>query len=343
MSNVPLVDLGWQHGEIADEVAGGFARVLGNTSFIGGRDVTEFETGVRRVRRRRALRRRRERHRRARARVAGLGVGPGDEVIVPANTFVATAEAVVAHRCSLVLVDVDDDTLLDDPGRRRDGADRPHTRRHPGAPLRPDGPVDEIRALVADRGILVLEDAAQSQGATRHGESRRQPRRRRRDELLPRQEPRGLRRRRCRPHRRRRPRAHHARMSQHGSAVRTTTRSWASTHASTPCRPSCCGEARPPRRLERAAPRRPPTATTHLLADVPDVRIPVDRRRQRARLAPLRRASAAARRGARAGCNDAASARRSTTRCRCTCTRRSRTSATARATSPWRRSPPTRS
>jgi len=169
MSNVPLVDLGWQHREIADEVAAGFARVLGDTSFIGGRDVTEFETafadfvgvdhcvGV--ANGTDALE----------IALRGLGVGIGDEVIVPANTFVATAEAVARVGASLVLADIDDDTLLVTP----DAVEKALTGRTRAViPVHLYGqcaPVDAIRALVEGRGISVIEDAAQSQGATHHG------------------------------------------------------------------------------------------------------------------------------------------------------------------------------
>ena len=55
-----------------------------------------------------------------------VGVGPGDEVILPANTFIATAEAVVRAGARPVLVDVDDDAPADRPRRasRRAVTDR---------------------------------------------------------------------------------------------------------------------------------------------------------------------------------------------------------------------------
>ncbi len=40
---VPLVDLGWQHGQIAEEVDRGFAEVIAKTAFIGGPQVAQFE------------------------------------------------------------------------------------------------------------------------------------------------------------------------------------------------------------------------------------------------------------------------------------------------------------
>ena len=169
VSNVPLVDLGWQQREIADEVATGFARVLDDTSFIGGRDVAEFETafaefvgvdhcvGV--ANGTDALE----------IALRGLGVGIGDEVVVPANTFVATAEAVARVGASLVLVDVDDDRLLMSP----DAVEKAVTDRTRAViPVHLYGqcaPVDEIQARLEGLGIPIVEDAAQSQGSTHHG------------------------------------------------------------------------------------------------------------------------------------------------------------------------------
>ena len=97
------------------------------------------------------------------------GVGPGDEVIIPANTFIATAEAVSRIGAVPVLVDVDPDHLLIDP--------QPSRRRSPRAPRRSSrctcsGRSRRWRDLLdlADAyGVRVVEDAAQSQGATRHG------------------------------------------------------------------------------------------------------------------------------------------------------------------------------
>ena len=47
----------------------------------------------------------------------GLGVGPGDEVIVPAYTFIATASAVLAVNAVPIFVDIDSETFNIDPGR----------------------------------------------------------------------------------------------------------------------------------------------------------------------------------------------------------------------------------
>jgi dTDP-4-amino-4,6-dideoxygalactose transaminase len=165
---IPLVDLAVQHAQVADEVQAGWARVVAAGAFIGGPDVAAFESefaafsGV--------------------GHVVGVangtdalelalrarGVGPGDEVVVPANTFVATAEAVSRVGARPVLVDCDPDHLLIDPSEVA-GRVGPRTRAVMAVHLYGQmAPVEAVRAAVPD-SVDVIEDAAQSQGATRHG------------------------------------------------------------------------------------------------------------------------------------------------------------------------------
>ncbi|MFF8827935.1 DegT/DnrJ/EryC1/StrS family aminotransferase [Streptomyces sp. NPDC015131] len=94
-----------------------------------------------------------------------LGVGPGDEVVVPAYTFVATATAVVLAGAVPVAADVTAATLHLDPAAVR-AVTGPRTRavvavHLAGAPA----DTDALRAT----GLPVVEDAAQAHGAARHG------------------------------------------------------------------------------------------------------------------------------------------------------------------------------
>jgi dTDP-4-amino-4,6-dideoxygalactose transaminase len=100
-----------------------------------------------------------------------VGVGPGDEVILPANTFIATAAAVVRAGGAPVLVDCDPVHLLIDPERV---AARITARTKAIMPVHLYGqaaPVEVFTELVGARGLAIVEDAAQAQGATRHGRS----------------------------------------------------------------------------------------------------------------------------------------------------------------------------
>ncbi|MFK4223482.1 DegT/DnrJ/EryC1/StrS family aminotransferase [Streptomyces sp. NPDC019890] len=97
--------------------------------------------------------------------LGALGVRPGDEVIVPAYTFVASATAVVLAGARPVVADVLPDTLHLDPAaaRRLVG---PRTRAVMPVHLA-GAPADT--ASLRSLGIPVVEDAAQAHGARRHG------------------------------------------------------------------------------------------------------------------------------------------------------------------------------
>ena len=170
MTRIPLVDLAAAHAEVAEEVEIGFKRILAATAFIGGAEVAAFEQEY--------------------AAFSGLphcigvangtdalelalraaGVGPGDEVILPANTFIATAEAVARAGGKVVLVDCDAATYLIDVEAAL-AAVTPATKAI--VPVHLYGqlaPVEQLRAGLAGRDdVVIVEDAAQCQGATRHG------------------------------------------------------------------------------------------------------------------------------------------------------------------------------
>lgn len=168
-TRIPLVDLAAAHAEIAEEVQAGFADVLARTAFVGGPAVGEFEreyaafggvahcvgvaNGTDAVEL--ALR--------------AVGVGPGDEVIVPVNTFAATAEAVARTGAAPVFVDCDPRSyLIDVPAAL--AAIRPATKAV--IPVHLYGqlaPVELLREGLAGSGVRIVEDAAQCQGASRDG------------------------------------------------------------------------------------------------------------------------------------------------------------------------------
>lgn len=94
-----------------------------------------------------------------------LGIGPGDEVIVPAVTWIATAAAVAYVGARPVFVDVDPDTLCMDPAQV-DAAITPKTRAV--IPVHLYGSMVDMDRLmtIADRhGLAVVEDCAHAHGA----------------------------------------------------------------------------------------------------------------------------------------------------------------------------------
>jgi dTDP-4-amino-4,6-dideoxygalactose transaminase len=97
------------------------------------------------------------------------GVGPGDEVIVPAMTFAATANVVVRVGARPIFVDVDIDTRNIDVGLAA-AAVTPRTRaimpvHFAGLPV----DMDAVYALAKRRGLRVIEDAAHAMGASYRG------------------------------------------------------------------------------------------------------------------------------------------------------------------------------
>lgn len=97
--------------------------------------------------------------------LTALGVGPGDEVVVPSNTFIATAAAVVRAGAAPRFADVSDSTLLMTPETLR-AAITPRTRAVMIVHLYGQMPdMTGLLAVADDAGILVIEDAAQAHGA----------------------------------------------------------------------------------------------------------------------------------------------------------------------------------
>ena len=165
--HVPFVDLSLQNNQVAQAVADGFEHVISNNSFVLGPQVTEFEVAFASYC--------------GAAHVVGVangtdaleialstaGIEPGDEVIVPANTFVATAEAVARVGATVVLADCDETHLLDpvEVKRRLTGRTRAIVPVHLYGQM---ADVEGIREVVGDE-VRIVEDAAQAQGARRHG------------------------------------------------------------------------------------------------------------------------------------------------------------------------------
>jgi dTDP-4-amino-4,6-dideoxygalactose transaminase len=97
--------------------------------------------------------------------LAALGIGPGDEVIVPANTFVATVEGVCAVGARPRFVDVLPDTLEVDPDAVADAVG-PRTAVIMAVHLFGQmADVDRLTALAQRHGLALVEDAAQAHGA----------------------------------------------------------------------------------------------------------------------------------------------------------------------------------
>jgi dTDP-4-amino-4,6-dideoxygalactose transaminase len=164
MKGVPFVDLAAQHGTIQAEVSAAVQRVLSDCNFVLGPQVEEFERDFARFigcdhavgvsSGLDALR----------LALMSVGIGPGDEAILPANTYIATALAVSAVGARPVLVDCDPQTYNIDVGLI-EAAVTPRTRAI--VPVHLTGQaadMDPILEVASRHGLRVIEDAAQSHG-----------------------------------------------------------------------------------------------------------------------------------------------------------------------------------
>lgn len=166
---IPFVDLAAQQERLRPALDAGIGRVLAHGHYILGPEVAELEAKL--------------------AAYCGavhciavangtdalqialmaLGVGPGDEVITPAFSYIATAEASILLGAKPVYVDIDPETFNIDP-ILIEAAITPRTKAIlPVSLYGQCADFDAIEAVAEAHGLPVIEDAAQSFGATYRG------------------------------------------------------------------------------------------------------------------------------------------------------------------------------
>lgn len=164
-----FVDLGAQQALIKNEIDAGIARVLAHGKYILGPEVAELEeklvayTGAKYcitcANGTDALQ----------IALMALGVGPGDEVITPGFSYIATAEAAVLLGAKAIYVDIDPATYNLDPALL-EAAITPKTKAViPVSLYGQPADFDKINLIAGRHGIPVIEDGAQSFGATYKG------------------------------------------------------------------------------------------------------------------------------------------------------------------------------
>jgi dTDP-4-amino-4,6-dideoxygalactose transaminase len=166
--NVPFVDLKAQYASIKSEVGPAMNEVLEACSFIMGPQVARFEEEFARYTGTRYCVGVESGTAALKLALEAIGVGPGDEVIVPANTYIASAIAVSAVGATPVLVDNDDYYLID--ASAIEAAITPRTKAI--MPVHLYGqivPMQPILDVAKRHGLRVIEDASQSHGARWEG------------------------------------------------------------------------------------------------------------------------------------------------------------------------------
>ncbi len=166
---VPMVDLKKQFNDIKDEVFEMLTEILESSQYILGPKVLELEKKIA------------EYHGVTEAvgvasgtdalhlSIEALGIGEGDEVITTPFTFFATAEAILYTGATPVFVDIEQETMNIDPGKieaavtKRTKAVLPvHIFGHPAE-------MEKIAAVAKEHKLKIIEDCAQSFGASVHG------------------------------------------------------------------------------------------------------------------------------------------------------------------------------
>jgi dTDP-3-amino-3,4,6-trideoxy-alpha-D-glucose transaminase len=164
---IHLVALRAQYDELKPRIDAAIASVIARSAFIAGPEVADFERwfgahcGVRHALGVSSGTSAIELTLRA------LGIGEGDDVIVPAHTFIATGSAIAAAGAKPVVVDVDERTGSLDASRLRSAVT---ARTKAIMPVHLYGRPAAMREILAAAGdVPVVEDAAQSHGATYDG------------------------------------------------------------------------------------------------------------------------------------------------------------------------------
>jgi dTDP-4-amino-4,6-dideoxygalactose transaminase len=169
LDRIPCIDLKGQHIQIKDEVFEAFEKVYAKTAFSGGSFVQEFEDnfaafigsehaiGV------------------GNGTIAlhlamlALEIGEGDEVIIPANTFIATCWGVSHAGATPVFVDCDADTWEIDASKI-EAAITNKTKAVIGVHLYGQPfDIDAVKSVCDNHNLILIEDAAQAHGAKYNG------------------------------------------------------------------------------------------------------------------------------------------------------------------------------
>ena len=166
---VRFVALDRQHAPLERDLKAAFTRMLGSSAFTLGAEVERFEADFAEYSQTRHCIGVASGTAALSLMLGAYGIGAGDEVIVPAHTFIASALAVSHVGATPVLVDVLDGTGLMDPDAAR-AAVGPRTAAVLAVHLYGQAcDIDAIDAFARQHGLLVLEDAAQAHGATYRG------------------------------------------------------------------------------------------------------------------------------------------------------------------------------
>ncbi len=166
---VPFLDLKQQYANLKAELAPAILRSLDEAFYIDGPAVKEFEAEFARYCGTRECVALDSGTAALHLTFLAVDIGPGDEVIVPTNTFIASASAVAMTGATVVPIDSDEKTWLMDLNQVEDKISNKtkaivavHLY---GQPVQ----MNELREICDRKGLLLIEDAAQAHGGKYRG------------------------------------------------------------------------------------------------------------------------------------------------------------------------------
>jgi UDP-2-acetamido-2-deoxy-ribo-hexuluronate aminotransferase len=164
MRPIQMVDLKRQYTKIKSEVDSAIQEVLDSTAFINGKAVTDFAAGLSAYTKSRHVIPCANGTDALQIALMALDLQPGDEVITPSFTFIATTEVVALLKLKPVFADVDPKTFCIDPASL-EKAITPRTRAIiPVHLYGHSAPMQEIMEIAARHNLCVIEDNAQAIG-----------------------------------------------------------------------------------------------------------------------------------------------------------------------------------
>lgn len=169
MSQIHCLDLKRQHQSIKSEIFEAFEKVYEYTAFSGGPFVEKFEQEFAAFCNTKFALGCNNGTTALHLAMMALGIGEGDEVIVPANTFIATAWGVSHAGATPVFVDCTADTWQIDASKI-EAAITPKTKAIIGVHLYGQPfDINAVKAIADKHNLFLVEDAAQAQGALYNG------------------------------------------------------------------------------------------------------------------------------------------------------------------------------
>jgi len=165
MQPIQMVDLKKQYAKIKNEIDTAIQEVIDQAAFINGKAVTDFTAGLTRYSGSKHVIPCANGTDALQIAMMALDLQPGDEVITPSFTYIATTEVIALLKLKPVFVEVDPRTFCIDPAAI-EKAITPRTRAIVPVHLYgQSAPMEEIMEIAARHGLFVIEDNAQAIGS----------------------------------------------------------------------------------------------------------------------------------------------------------------------------------